>query len=48
MAKEIEPKLQTIGAYLKKQIFFVFLNIKEHILGIYQIAISCGKISNLI
>ena len=43
MAKEIEPKLQTIG-----QTFFVFLNIKEHILGIYQIAISCGKISNLI
>lgn len=48
MAKEIEPKLQTIGAYLKKTIYFVFLNIKEHILGIYQIAINYGKILNLI
>ena len=36
MAKEIEPKLQTIGAYLKKSDIW-------HILGIHQIAISYGK-----
>ena len=46
MAKEIEPKLQTIGAYLKKS--DIFLNIKGHILGIHQIAISYGKILNRI
>lgn len=34
MAKEIEPKLQTIGVYLKNQIYFAFQNIREHTLGI--------------
>ena len=48
MAKEIEPKLQTIGAYLKKTDIFRIPEYQRAYSGIYQIAISCGKISNLI
>lgn len=46
MAKEIEPKLQTIGVYLKNQTSSVFQNIKERIPGTYQIATNYGKILN--
>ena len=46
MAKKSNQSSKPLEFTLKNLIYFVFLNIKEHILGIYQIATSYGKISN--
>ena len=47
MAKE-SPNFKPLELTLKSQTSSVFLNIKGHILGIHQIAISYGKILNRI